>query len=214
MCMVVAAAWLATAAPVSAHDPANHIRVWKRVSQPWRFTRGFPSGGGERARVRDGLRQWQNLGEPLIFSERSEVANFDPIPCPPPTRNAIHYREVDGRWRALAFTRICTESGQITSFQIVFDRDEAWYWGTGDAGDRLIQPLGCEADAWSAASHEWGHAHGYARAGCDGGGHFCESADICADNSDQHTMCPQYRPGSERWRTIEEHDKHTYQQAY
>ncbi len=55
--------------------------------------------------------------------------------------------------------------------------------------------------------------HGYAF-GCDGGGHFCEGAEICADNSDQHTMCPYYRPGSERWRTLEEHDKHTYQAAY
>ncbi len=155
------------------------------------------------------------LGEPLTFTQGAEVGNFFPDQCPPPTKNAVHWKTIDGKWDVLAYVFLCPRepTDRVTSFQLVFDRDEDRYWGTGDAGDRLILPYGCEVDGWSVASHEWGHVHGYAD-GADGQGHFPADAAICENNSDQHTMCPGYHPGSERMRTLEEHDKHTCQAAY
>lgn len=75
------------------------------------------------------------LGEPLTFTQGAEVGNFFPDQCPPPTKNAVHWMTIDGKWDVLAYVFLCPRepTDRVTSFQLVFDRDEDRYWGTGDA---------------------------------------------------------------------------------
>jgi hypothetical protein len=75
-----------------------------------------------------------------------------------------------------------------------------WYTGTGDAPD-------CCFDVWSVATHEWGHMTAFF-------GHFDEGGSICPDDSSRHTMCPTIKAATERQRTLELHDYHTFEAAY
>lgn len=47
-----------------AHSDEDYFDYWQDLSQWWRFTAGFPSGGGQRDRLRDGLRQWAAWASP------------------------------------------------------------------------------------------------------------------------------------------------------
>lgn len=45
--------------------------------------------------------------------------------------------------------------------------------------------------------------------------HFDPTSNICEETPEAaQTMFPFYDPGSERWRTLNTHDEHTYQNAY
>ena len=75
-----------------------------------------------------------------------------------------------------------------------------WYSGTGDAPAN-------DVDTWSVASHESGHATGFY-------GHLEYPSSICQNDSSMRTMCPVYHDGTERQRTLEDHDYHTFENAY
>lgn len=202
-----------------AHDSTLYYKSkWKRdVAVDYRFTNSFPLAFRERGR--DAARQWNEAFTQLTYVEKESVADFNPATCPSTYQmNAFHWVTIDGafqgsngsgatlaRVRTCVFSSSCPAIGvpgtcELYSAQVEVDRDESWYLGTGDA------PLS-QADGWSVASHELGHATGWS-------GHFSSSATICENNADQHTMCPTYYLGTERMRTLEQHDKHTILEVY
>jgi hypothetical protein len=67
-------------------------------------------------------------------------------------------------------------------------------------------------DLASVATHEFGHASGWAHhyddAGVDPGGL------ICGNNSGQATMCATHYKGTARQRSLQTHDVHTFKAAY
>lgn len=98
---------------------------------------------------------------------------------------------------------------------MVFDRDEDWYTGTGDANDGFLNLCigGCQSDLWSVATHEVGHMTGFV-GGPNGDGHFDQNDPEGTCTGEVHTMCPSYEGGSEHFRTLEVHDRHTFTAAY
>lgn len=198
----------------SAHDAATYYpKRWvTSQTQNWSFTGTFP-GGDWRTRVRDGLAQWNSLNQPMRFTEVSQRSDFDPYVCPSTYgTNGVHWRKYDG---SIAFVNQCSNSREMVSTNLVFNSSEDWYTGTGDAPGGFLGfcSIGtCQTDAWSVSSHEWGHMTSFG--GSIDGGHFSRSESICADNGGQHTMCPLVRDGTERMRTLETHDRETFDGAY
>ena len=209
-------------APALGHDGATYFPArWQVDLRPdWSFTSTFP-GGDWRARVRDGVTQWNLAGQPLVWEQIGQRADFNPDVCPgTAATNAVHWRNIPDNTGALAYTTMCRYANnpqRMWSANIVFDSSRNWYTGTGDAPDGLFNnicalPPDCQWDAWSVASHEWGHASGFN--GPFDSGHFNRNESICESNSSQHTMCPSLSIGTERMRTLEVHDRHTFDNAY
>lgn len=92
---------------------------------------------------------------------------------------------------------------KITQFAIVYERTAepgGWYTGTN-------KPPNNRHDLRSTSSHEVGHATGFY-------GHFARNGALCPNNNTRHTMC-QGQPAGRKWRrTLEQHDKHTINNAY
>lgn len=205
MVRVLVVALVALAAPqlpAGAHAAADYYNSkWQRDrSVEWRFTAGVPDTAF-RDRVRDGAGRWNSLGPSMHFDKLSgDYANFDPYVCPGSyQKDGVHRRYLSGD--TLAVTLTCRFSGtsELYSFQIVFDEGRSWYNGTGTPGSN-------EFDTEGVATHEFGHATGWS-------GHFGDSWDVCQP-PDKHTMCPTIAPGTIGARALEEHDKHTFVNAY
>lgn len=210
---------LSFGAAATAHTPSTYFtQKWgfNEYRQTWAFTAGFPVDSW-RDRVRDGVRQWNVIGEPVQFNEVAQVGNFTPPgpaggKCPPVGSNTIHWRSHDGLGGVYAYVMPCVyvyngqASSTLANVTMVFDLGESWYIGTGDAP-------GNQTDLWSIATHEWGHAIGYT-----GGdrGHFSGLSLECLQPQPiyNQTMCPSYPSGQEYFRSLEVHDRHTFQGAY
>ena len=202
---------LAIVIPVTAeaHEPRTYYGPrWRdNLSVPYRFTASVPTTpAGFRRRIIDGAKVWDALSSPFAFTRgSSDYANFPPNRCPTrPRKNGIHYRDIDGPQGTLGVTITCsTASGALWSFQLVLDRDERWYTGTGT-------PRTGTFDLLSVAAHEFGHATGFGNGGEQGhlGGTLCSSVDTAA------TMCPFLLPGTTSARSLNRHDAHTFTQAY
>ncbi len=206
-------AMVATMLPAGAHPSSTYYpAIWKRqLNQTWSFTTTFP-GGAFRDRVRNGSSEWNAQYEGMLFSEVGQVADYDSLTCPATFgKNGVHYRsvpEMPGR-DSLAVTLTCVFTGttEIANTNITFDSKNLWHTGTGVPAPGLI-------DAWSVATHEWGHATGF-----DGpyeNGHFDPYESICTAGSPQ-TMCPFYVPPTltdPKQRTLAGHDSHTFKGAY
>jgi hypothetical protein len=196
-------------APASgrAHTASTYYpNRWQTTSQVWNFTQGFPTGAF-RTRVRDGVAQWNNIGANFRFNEGGQVANYSSTTCPTSGRNGVHYRTIDGSGGTLAETLMCFGAGAMSSANIAFDSQESWYTAT-------LVPTGSQRDAWSVATHEWGHATGFY--GPYANGHFNPAESICTAGSPQ-TMCPTYVPPTAtdpKMRTVSGHDTHTFSAAY
>lgn len=208
----------ATTVQAFAHDANGYYpSKWQGdLTQDWFFTEGFP-GGAKRDRVRDGVSQWNNLNQPMTFTEAAQRPDFDPMVCPDAGTNGIHWRDLPDANRQLAVTFRCTIGAQLTSTNMIVDSTRNWYDGVGDAPDGFLGricslPPDCQWDFWSVSSHEWGHMTGFF--GPFRMGHFNPGENICNSNSSQHTMCPDTRIGTERLRTLEPHDRHTFETAY
>lgn len=200
---VVCALVLVASYPAQAHTPGSYYkRLWIRdKSVDYSFTPSVSSQAW-RDRTTNGAGQWNALSQPMTFAKKADMANFDPYVCPPTyQKNAIHARSIDGAGGTLAQTMSCTYSGtgEMYSFELVYDTKENWYSGTGAPG-------GSQPDLYSIAVHELGHATGFA-------GHFSGS-DICGTNDSQQTMCPTHYMGTTRQRTLATHDQHTFTGAY
>lgn len=195
----VIAAWIMLAAPSDAHTGLYRERWVANKIVPYGFT---PSAAAWKTRVNAGANTWSALGEPMRFTNSLPdfPSNFRPGVCSRTyQRNGIHRKAIDGTGGTLARTYLCTSGGALHSFQLVFDRGDRWYTGTG-------APARNQADLQSVATHEFGHATGFA-------GHFSGSA-LCSNDASFHTMCAGHVVGTNRQRTLEEHDKHTFGAAY
>lgn len=198
-----------------AHPSADHFPYrWKRDrSVVFKFTPSVPAASGARTPVRNAARQWNGLGQALRFVDAGTYpADYDPVGCGTYQRNGVHFRPIDGPSlqtvgvNTVAETRVCLFGGgtnELYSFQMVFDSAEPWYYGSGDAAPTQV-------DLWSVATHEFGHAAGFARH-LD---HDGDPAGLCANTAAQPTMCAVTYPGTEHQRTLADHDKHTFDAAY
>lgn len=205
----------------STHYPAHWIGL---TSVPYRFESAVPTGAF-RDRLKDGAAQWTAQGgtaEPNFY-----WPGGDDFPDTSLTghcntgfygANVLQYQDLDNYGSGvLGVTLTCyrTDTGEILSFQMGFDNDRDWYTGTGDANDGFLNQCipSCQSDLWSVASHEFGHATGFMGPSSTGG-HFSSTDAVCADNDSQATMCPSYKPGTERQRSLSTHDIHTFTGAY
>ena len=190
------------ATPGGAHNASNmYNKKWvQNKNVPYSFTPSVPAGAW-RSHVNAAAGAWNAVGEPMKFRNAGDVGNFEPRTCPSTyQRNGIHLRAIDGVGGTLARTYLCWKSnGELYSFQLMFDQNDRW--SIDDS------PTTTQSDLQSVAAHELGHATGFA-------GHFGTNAKICANTERQHTMCSGHRAGTTRQRTLELHDKHTFQNAY
>lgn len=209
-----------------AHTGSDHIVLhWPSGSDPfYRFTPEVPAD--MRPRVHDAAKEWRVLGgieEPDMFWAEGEdlapdfrsdgrcLTGFSGA-------NGIHFEDLDFvSTNTIGVNWSCydTTTLQIVSFQLALDSDRNWYFGTGDASDGFLNTCvpSCELDAWSVLSHEFGHAHGYTDP-FGPGEHFDPDDEVCDKDSGEHTMCSGTSAGTERKRTPETHDVHTFLDGY
>jgi hypothetical protein len=163
--------------------------------------------GAARSRALDGAKTWDNLGESLDFVFKG-TKNLSRNPCDRAVRgqNLVGMRPLDGRGKDLAMTTICRSGTTIVRFVTVFDSAEDWYTGTS-----TNVPKG-RPDLWSVASHEFGHAAGWAEHFDDPG--IGLGAGLCGNFSGQHTMCATHYSGTARQRSPGPHDVDTFRQLY
>lgn len=191
-----------TPVPATAHSTAFFTPKWKTTSPDWAYTTSFPLGA-YRDRISSGVSQWnaRNQSVKFYFVQQTR-ANYAYASCNLPyNQNSVHWYSLDGPDGNVARAYRCVDKNlEILDENLVVDKDEKWYTGTGDAG-----PL--QYDLWSVTAHEWGHMFGWY-------GHYAQSESICANQASQETMCPFYNLGTERWRTLGTHDGHTFDAAY
>lgn len=212
----------------SAHTASTHYPVeWPAGTDVfYRFTAEYPSGNF-RSRVTNAAAQWNAQGgtaEVDFFAAGgADHPNFAfPTGCSGGTSTlgarTLHYEDLDSIGSGvLGATLTCfnTSTAQIVTFHMAIDNDRDWYTGTGDANDGFLQTCvpSCQDDLWSVLSHEFGHATGFIGPSSTGG-HFAESDAACPESDARNTMCPSIAPGTERMRTLEGHDIHTFTNAY
>lgn len=193
---------------VSPFEASSHAAgqfypaVWGRQNIHYHFSLGFPSDQALRDRIRDAHQLWDALPPALDFvREPNEVAADAFMECPS-DYNTIRFPSIDGRRGTYAAVWTCPPDGsQVNRFKLRLDSDENWYKGTGN-------PPNHEVDVWGIAAHEFAHATGWS-------GHFDEASGLCPLNVERHTVCPGFDAyGTQFLRPLEEHDKHTFNDAY
>lgn len=168
------------------------------------FHTSLPNTSDWRNSIRAGDGVWDALGgttEPDFFSQTVSSSGYSCAGGAGSGRSAVHYGAIDGATGILGVTTWCIPSGEyyLDAFRILYDSAEVWYSGSGDAPPD-------QRDVRSVSAHEFGHATGFY-------GHFTAS-DLCGDVGTDQTMCGYYTPGTERFRTLETHDVHTFEGAY
>ena len=209
---LLAALVLATVGP--AHDKDTfYTKHWAsgERNQDYGFANAVPTGNF-RDRVQDGAQEWNALAGNMQFHRGGVDVNWSyGDACNAAGNNSIHYGNIDGppvagQLNTAAQTRHCyyTDRPSILAlFRMRFDEDDPWYRDTGNPpSDRI--------DLWSLAAHEFGHATGFGQFGAQD--HFGASSVYC--DPPKQTMCPSTSQGSAGWRSLEDHDRHTFNNQY
>lgn len=204
--------------PAQAHTTGAYYPLWWQVDQrpDLRLTTSWPAGA-HRDRVNDAVAQWNGRGQPMSFDRGYDRSNVNINVCPTSNELPMTWTDIPDGQGAIAYFQGCSYAGttRLSGGNIVFDSSRKWYTGTGDAGDgflNLFSSVGGEYDLWSTLTHELGHATGFN--GPFEEGHLNPDEDICDDNGGQHTMCPGLKPGTERKRSTELHEEHTFDARY
>lgn len=214
----VAAALLAALVLTSvgvAHDGGTYyVQRWKSTERDQNY--GFASdvGANFKDRVENAAQEWNGLSGNMQFHRGgvNVTWSYGDSDCHAAGSNSIHIGSIDGATTAsnpstLATTTTCvysSDSTKIWSFRTKFDSAENWYTGTGSPGSSQF-------DAQSVATHELGHATGFGRGSAPD--HWDPSNSVCTD-SPKHTMCPVTPSGTTFERSLEEHDRHTFNNVY
>lgn len=128
-----------------------------------------------------GFRSPTNLGAVAWNNVTTSSWTFNRVSS---SSNYVEYAGVDGALGAAAVTTLYMSGNQITRFVIRYDSSENWYTGSSVPGSTQI-------DAWSVASHEFGHALGLDHS----------QAANCPGNYSDATMC-NITLGETRWRSL------------
>lgn len=189
---------------------------WKGDHHPpgldvgWRFNASFPNGQ-KRDHVMDAFAKWNAQGQNLQFEKRTEDSTDYSFLCSDYQEyNGVFFEDIPFVSTVFGWGRTCTHEGPapepVHNFFVVFDPDGPWYSGTekSDIGNGQI-------DFKGTAVHETGHATGWKG---HLGGSYCDGSP-----SISQTMCSAegfgyYGPGTYEMRTLEEHDRHTFDSAY
>lgn len=178
------------------------------------YSANFP-GGAWRSRVQDGINQWNSHSDAPVYSVGGAVpGDYDPrVSCGVWDSVVMQWKETAalGHPTAAGVTYSCVFTSNnmaLADSTVVIDTDREWYTGTGDASDGFLGTCfaGCQVDAWSVLSHEFGHTEGF--------NHFLEADDVCPDSDVRHTMCPSVYGGTERQRTLEPHEIEAFHIIY
>jgi hypothetical protein len=207
--------------PATGHTASEfYTSAWERDhTEKYYFRDNVPSGAF-RDRVKDGFAEWNdtpndNDDEPNFIAngEKGDSGGSYLHPCNA-SYSAVYYKDLGqavdgfGKFCDVFFSDGPQSYYKIIKFSLTLNADHPWYTGTGDAPDG--GPFSdAEPDLWTVSTHEAGHVTGWF-------GHYDQegSVDICDDNMEQRTMCRIHYWGTERMRTIEDHDYHTFEAFY
>jgi len=116
----------------------------------------------------------------------------------------IHFVDV-GPPSDLGATLQCGDSQELKYAALAINADSGidWFKGSG-----LVDPS-TDFDLWGVATHEFGHA-----TGTWFGNNHMPSGECGSGLVDRPTMCAGTSAGDVKWRTLEAHDKSTFQHAY
>lgn len=200
----------------------------------WDFVDNFPTGKA-RDSVRGAAYEWSKPNATMRFNFLDPHEDWSQLGwndnCPSPRTQASYQKDKVG-WGtfgaegyqadtdALMTIDYCTfgSGGENTlySFKIKVNDDAPWYYTGGNADDN---PPDGKYDLESAMVHEFGHATGRSKGGGDASGHFAEGWSVCPDKYEsnegyRHSMCPYVQDGRKTMRSLEEHERYTFNQAY
>lgn len=213
-----------------AHPPGNwYGDEWASARLPailFDFGASYPSGQAWRDRAGDAQADWIDTdGGTTVFNIFIDGStSYDWGDCPTPAsddREGILSRNsIDGEGGTLAESGACfTSGGKIFIDHIRIDTAEPYYTGTGDPTPDNQTP-----DLWGVLTHEFGHATpGWTGAAPNIHFDAGDTPQLCENinATDYHTMCATYRYSDSehpargrRWRTLEEHDLHTFDDYY
>lgn len=211
---------LATTAYSFAHD-WNELHLygrkrWKSSHHPpglqvhWRFHDEFP-GPEKRDRVKEAFGKWDAQGQELQFQQREEEPSAYSFDCSDYQEyNGVFYRDIPNEPNVAGWGSLCSH----TSYPYPHPAHNFWLmlaqrgdWFAGSDADNIGQG---ELDFKGVVTHEVGHVTGFY-------GHF--GGDMCDGPAlTDQTMCSGldfgFGSSSTQARTLEEHDKHTFDNAY
>lgn len=212
--VLAVAAFTLAGVPARAHDGnvyyPNKWNLSESGSQiKWAFEDSFPNTNF-KDRILDATQEWNALNGNRQWNKVDNYANYSVHDCgeTPFEQNGMHWGSIDGATGTVARTYWCLDlhvPQHLWQQDIKFDSAEDWYTGTGNVPSGKI-------DAQATATHELGHAMGFY--GPYNAGHFQATDQLCNGTDPINTMCPFILPGSNIMRSLEEHDKHTFNNAY
>jgi hypothetical protein len=180
------------------------------------FGRHAPTGAF-RDRFIHAQDQWDNITprfQFIIYRDQLDTNAPDRCDDRPPSQfgqapSIIDYQYYDGRGGGAAYVLRCfsPDNYRLEWFTLVVDTADDIYFGRGDAPDGY-------GDLGSLAVHELGHGAGWVWHYDSDRTVDSANAHMCRDHSDQLTMCRFIKPGTERMRTLQDHDRHTHFDAY
>lgn len=179
------------------------------------FDSGGVAGSGSKARIEEGHGAWTALPPTVYFVPRGYNYTLRPN-CGQDGYNvsAIFWTPIDGHpptTNIVALTESCRYSGggSLHSYVTTFDRDNLWHSGTN------APPPG-RVDVRGVATHEAGHAMGQVVHWNEEEMDFLQNPTLCNyPGYPHHTMCLGGTDGSHyEKRSLEAHDRHTFEAAY